>query len=74
MSNLDGTRRSIILSETVNGLTPVLLLFSVFLTFRGHNAGRRVRRRTGDGRRDPPPLPGFWTGGDPIAAHRSRSC
>ena len=38
MSNLDGTRRSIILSETVNGLTPVLLLFSVFLTFRGHNA------------------------------------
>jgi multisubunit Na+/H+ antiporter MnhB subunit len=32
------TRRSIILTETVNGLTPVLLLFSVFLTFRGHNA------------------------------------
>ncbi|MFV0318287.1 MAG: MnhB domain-containing protein [Microthrixaceae bacterium] len=38
MSSLDGTRRSIILSETVNGLTPVLLMFSVFLTFRGHNA------------------------------------
>lgn len=38
MSRLDGTRRSIILSETVNGLTPVLLVFSVFLTFRGHNA------------------------------------
>ena len=31
-------RRSVILTETVNGLTPILLLFSVFLTFRGHNA------------------------------------
>ena len=31
-------RRSMILTETVNGLTPILLLFSVFLTFRGHNA------------------------------------
>ncbi len=30
--------RSMILSETVNGLTPILLLFSIFLTFRGHNA------------------------------------
>ncbi len=38
MSRIDGTRRSLILSETVNGLTPVLLLFSIFLTFRGHNA------------------------------------
>lgn len=32
------TRRSMILSETVNGLTPILLLFSIFLTFRGHNS------------------------------------
>lgn len=32
------TRRSVILTETVDGLTPVLLLFSVFLTLRGHNA------------------------------------
>lgn len=31
-------RRSLILSCTVNGLTPVLVLVSVFLTFRGHNA------------------------------------
>jgi multicomponent Na+:H+ antiporter subunit A len=38
MSRIDGTRRSLILSETVNGLTPILLLFSIFLTFRGHNA------------------------------------
>ncbi len=38
MKRLDGTRRSLILSETVNGLTPVLLLFSIYLTFRGHNA------------------------------------
>ena len=26
------------LTETVNGLTPVLMLFSIFLTLRGHNA------------------------------------
>ncbi len=32
------TRRSVVLTETVNGITPVLLLFSVFLTLRGHNA------------------------------------
>lgn len=32
------SRRSVILTETVNGLTPVLLLFSIFITFRGHNA------------------------------------
>jgi multisubunit Na+/H+ antiporter MnhB subunit len=32
------TRRSVVLTETVNGLTPVLLLFSIFLTLRGHNA------------------------------------
>lgn len=32
------TRRSVVLNETVNGLTPVLLLFSIFLTLRGHNA------------------------------------
>ena len=32
------TRRSVVLSETVNGLTPVLMLFSIFLTLRGHNA------------------------------------
>ncbi|MCP4435029.1 MAG: hypothetical protein GY812_05935 [Actinomycetia bacterium] len=31
-------RRSMILTETVNGITPILLLFSIFLTFRGHNA------------------------------------
>lgn len=29
---------SVVLTATVNGLTPVLLLFSVFLTLRGHNA------------------------------------
>lgn len=38
MSNRLASRRSMILTETVNGLTPILLLFSVFLTFRGHNA------------------------------------
>lgn len=38
MSPRSLTRRSMILTETVNGLTPILLLFSVFLTFRGHNA------------------------------------
>jgi multicomponent Na+:H+ antiporter subunit A len=32
------TRRSVVLTETINGLTPVLMLFSVFLTLRGHNA------------------------------------
>jgi len=32
------TRRSVVLTETVNGLTPVLMLFSIFLTLRGHNA------------------------------------
>ena len=32
------SRRSVILTETVNGLTPVLVLFSIFLTLRGHNA------------------------------------
>ena len=32
------TRRSVVLTETVNGLTPVLILFSIFLTLRGHNA------------------------------------
>jgi multisubunit Na+/H+ antiporter MnhB subunit len=31
-------RRSVILSTTANGLTPVLLVVSVYLTFRGHNA------------------------------------
>ena len=31
-------RRSVVLTETVNGLTPVLILFSIFLTLRGHNA------------------------------------
>lgn len=38
MSGADRGRRSLILTETVNGLTPVLLAFSIFLTFRGHNA------------------------------------
>jgi multicomponent Na+:H+ antiporter subunit A len=28
----------VVLTETVNGLTPVLVLFSIFLTLRGHNA------------------------------------
>lgn len=32
------TRRSVVLSETIDGITPVLVLFSVFLTLRGHNA------------------------------------
>jgi multicomponent Na+:H+ antiporter subunit A len=32
------SRRSVVLTETVNGITPVLLLFSIFLTLRGHNA------------------------------------
>ena len=31
-------RRSVILTETVTGITPILLLFSILLTFRGHNA------------------------------------
>lgn len=30
-------RRSVILTTTANGLVPVLLLTSVYLTFRGHN-------------------------------------
>jgi len=38
MSAPIGNRRSVILTETVNGITPILLLFSIFLTFRGHNA------------------------------------
>lgn len=38
MSDPVRTRRSVVLTETVNGLTPVLLLFSIFLTLRGHNA------------------------------------
>jgi multicomponent Na+:H+ antiporter subunit A len=38
MSAPIGTRRSVVLTETVNGLTPVLMLFSIFLTLRGHNA------------------------------------
>jgi multisubunit Na+/H+ antiporter MnhB subunit len=32
------SRRSVILTTTANGLTPVLVLVSVYLTFRGHNA------------------------------------
>jgi len=32
------SRRSVVLTETINGITPVLLLFSIFLTLRGHNA------------------------------------
>ncbi|MEM1334764.1 MAG: MnhB domain-containing protein [Actinomycetota bacterium] len=31
-------RWSAVLAATVNGVTPVLLLFSIFLTLRGHNA------------------------------------
>ena len=31
-------RRSVVLTETVNGLTPILMLFAIFLTLRGHNA------------------------------------
>jgi multicomponent Na+:H+ antiporter subunit A len=38
MSGPAPDRRSVILTETVNGITPILLLFSIFLTFRGHNA------------------------------------
>jgi len=38
MSRPEGTRRSLILTETIRGLTPVLLLFSLYLTLRGHNA------------------------------------
>ena len=38
MSGPPPPRRSVVLSETVNGITPVLLLFSIFLTLRGHNA------------------------------------
>lgn len=38
MSDPVRTRRSVVLTETVTGLTPVLLLFSIFLTLRGHNA------------------------------------
>src|SRR6056297_2401996 len=38
MSTPARTRRSVVLNETVNGLTPVLMLFSIFLTLRGHNA------------------------------------
>lgn len=37
MTSPGSRQRSVILTETVNGLTPILLLFSVFLTFRGHN-------------------------------------
>jgi len=29
---------SVVLAATVNGLTPILLLFSIFITLRGHNA------------------------------------
>ena len=38
MSGPPRSRRSVVLTETVNGITPVLLLFSIFLTLRGHNA------------------------------------
>jgi multisubunit Na+/H+ antiporter MnhB subunit len=34
----ESVRRSVILTTTANGLVPVLLLVSVYLTFRGHNA------------------------------------
>ena len=38
MSARPATTRSTIQSLTVSGLTPVLLLVAVFVTFRGHNA------------------------------------
>ncbi|MFN3257921.1 MAG: MnhB domain-containing protein [Ilumatobacter sp.] len=38
MSEPNRTRRSVVLTETVDGLTPVLMIFSIFLTLRGHNA------------------------------------
>lgn len=38
MSEPARTRRSVVLTETVTGLTPVLMIFSIFLTLRGHNA------------------------------------
>jgi multisubunit Na+/H+ antiporter MnhB subunit len=31
-------KRSVVLTATVNGITPIVLLFSIFLTLRGHNA------------------------------------
>ena len=34
----ESVRRSVILTTTANGLVPMLLLVSVYLTFRGHNA------------------------------------
>ena len=31
-------KRSVVLTANVNGITPIVLLFSIFLTLRGHNA------------------------------------
>ncbi len=38
MNSANAPRWSAVLTATVNGITPVLLLFSIFLTLRGHNA------------------------------------
>ena len=38
MNSSNAPRWSAVLTATVNGITPVLLLFSIFLTLRGHNA------------------------------------
>ncbi|MEM9042367.1 MAG: MnhB domain-containing protein [Actinomycetota bacterium] len=38
MSTPDTPRFSVVLTATVNGITMILLLFSIFLTLRGHNA------------------------------------
>ncbi|MEM9714755.1 MAG: MnhB domain-containing protein [Actinomycetota bacterium] len=38
MSGPGTTKRSVVLTATVNGITPIVLVFSVFLTLRGHNA------------------------------------
>lgn len=32
------SKRSTVLTTTVNGITPIVLAFSIFLTLRGHNA------------------------------------
>ncbi len=38
MSNHLMAKRSTVLTATVNGITPIVLAFSIFLTLRGHNA------------------------------------
>jgi multisubunit Na+/H+ antiporter MnhB subunit len=38
MTTSRAPKRSVVLTATVNGITPIVLLFSIFLTLRGHNA------------------------------------